>query len=131
MVLAGISLSGSKRAKLKLGGCTYAFAEITDEKELGIRSLQGRISVPTGNLHRPRAKVKTGNRGSFDIFLHFYMVVLARLRDREHGIAANPAGFYPYPLVDVDTGSGYMNLIHGLRYSMNHIFQIIDDTNSC
>lgn len=42
--------------------------------ELGIRSLKGRTSVPTGNLHHPHAKVKpkktlshaffTNNKGS-------------------------------------------------------------------
>lgn len=95
------------------------------------RGIPGRANnIYRNNLSPCRAKVKTGNRGSFDIFLHFCMV-LARLRDREHGIAANPAGFYPYLPVDVDTGSGYMHLIHILRYSTNHIFQRIDDTNSC
>ena len=58
MVLAGISLSGSKRANVKLGGFTYAFAEITDTMSSESENLQGRTSIPTGNLHHTRAKVK-------------------------------------------------------------------------
>jgi hypothetical protein len=41
---------GAKERTLKLGGFTYAFAEITDENELRIRLRQVMKSVPSNNL---------------------------------------------------------------------------------
>ena len=61
---------GAKERTLKLGGFTYAFAEITDENELGIRSLQGKTPVPTGNLHRTHAKVKPKKTLSHAFFIN-------------------------------------------------------------
>ena len=79
---------GAKERTLKLGGFTYAFAEITDENELGIQSLLATEPESTDNLTPCLGKVK--HRKENLSFFSFFSRVCARLLKK--GAERNKSG---------------------------------------